>query len=299
MTAYNEAIEYIKAVSEESFRYQEIKLLIEQYYLGQAPKKELKNIMEQIKNNPFLLMKINGNRIELPSKDAIQIEQNKFNWIKKLMTNNNGEYKSNGYNFPFDPTELLEKFRKGNFINEKKQFQFYPTPREAVDELFQISPPLDNYKILEPSIGQGHIIKHLYEFCGWANYEVDAYELNTINRAILKKEHPEVNLLGHNFLEAEPNPVYDYVYMNPPFTVKGDKKHYLTHIEHALGFLNEYGELLAIAPSSFIDNESKRLKEFKEKYQNQIKNIRTIEKGAFKSSGTNVGTALVHIRFWD
>lgn len=250
-------------------------------------------------NHIFQHMTINGNRIELPSRETITIEQKELNWIKKLMKNNHGEYKSNGYNFPFDPTQLLENFRKGNFINEKKKFQFYPTPPEVVDELFQLSPPLDNYKILEPSIGQGHIIKHLYDFCGWAKYNVDGYELNEINRAILKQHHPEVNLLGHNFLEAEPNPIYDYVYMNPPFTVKGDKEHYLTHIEHALGFLNEYGELLSVAPSSFVESKSKRVFEFKNKYKDQIKNIRSVERGAFKSSDTNVETVIIYIRFWD
>jgi hypothetical protein len=238
---------------------------------------------------------VNGNRIELPSRDQIEISKQDYAQIKKLMLNNLGKYKNNGFEFSYNPADLLASFKTGQFVNLKKKFQFYATPEPVVEKMLDVLMPLMSLKILEPSVGQGHIIEAIIEWSpAWIEHEYYGYEINPINRGILNEKTLPVKLLGDNFLETECSPEYDAVIMNPPFTVKGDREHYLTHIEHALGFRNTVGELISVVPDSFSFSNAKRVKEFKAKYNGQFSVYDVLNAGDFKSSGTNVKCQILH-----
>lgn len=245
--------------------------------------------------NLFQYFTLNGDRIELPSRDVQEISKTDYAAIKKLMVNNLGKYKSNGFEFPYNPSDLLDNFKSGDFTNLKKKFQFYATPSAVVQKMLDIIVPLDELKILEPSVGQGHIIEAINEYKpSWVEHEYFAYEINPINRGILKEKNLNIELLGEDFLKATPEPLYDAVIMNPPFTIKGDKEHYLTHLEHAIGFRNPNGEIVCVAPDSFSFSNSKRVMEFKEKYKDQFYIYNVLNAGDFKTSGTNVKCVLIH-----
>lgn len=245
-------------------------------------------------NSIFNHFSVNGNRIELPEMSVVEISKQDYAQIKKIMLNNLGKYKKNGFNFPYNPAELLEKLKAGDNETMVKKFQFFPTPAEVMDKMLQITLPLEPLKILEPQAGQGHIIKEIKNFTSWdVGHTFHACELHPINRAILKEEHPDVEIIGENFLELEPDPTYDLVIMNPPFTTKGDKHHYLTHIEHAQKFLGKYGELISVVPDTFILSKDKRIIDYKN--ENDF-SIYKLDGGSFKSSGTMVETSLLQIK---
>ena len=85
-----------------------------------------------------------------------------------------------------------------------------------------------------------------------------------------------------NFLQVQPNPVFDYVLMNPPFV----GKHYQKHVEHARKFLKPGGTVLAILPVTAVTDH------------NYIDPGRGWDRwkdlpvGAFSESGTNINTGI-------
>lgn len=116
-----------------------------------------------------------------------------------------------------------------------------------------------NVRILEPSAGCGGIVSVLRDQ-GFTN--IDLVELDPINAAVLSNAGYRV--YQQNFLDFQPAEQYDYVLMNPPFSVKGDKEAYVTHILHAWSLLKEGGTLVAITPNGITFKDHKRVQELRE-----------------------------------
>jgi 16S rRNA G966 N2-methylase RsmD len=230
---------------------------------------------------------IQGEFIILPKREGVEIPRKSYEDFKKLITDNLGEYKNNAFSFPFPPQVLLEKIRNGEKPSLKKERQYFSTPKEVAYEMFNVILPLEPLKILEPSAGQGALIEALQDFAPYVEHEITAIELDEINAEILRQKGIEV--IQGDFLYQEPMPIFDVVYMNPPFNIKGNKNTYLRHIEHAISFLNEYGSLVSVVPSSM--EYSSQGKEFMKKHGGYLKR----HDGNFKSSGTSVSTLLYYM----
>lgn len=127
---------------------------------------------------------------------------------------------------------------------KKKKFQYFPTPPELCDfiiEYYALIQPTD--KILEPSAGGGNFIKSIQKYN--PTMTVDCYELQPdLNKELTLL--PNVTVLGTDFLAATPVPIYDKIYMNPPFAKHQD----LEHIQHAYKFLKPGGRLVSIISKS-------------------------------------------------
>lgn len=159
-----------------------------------------------------------------------------------------------------------------------KDLQYYPTPKSVIDRYLIPNIHLENAKVLEPSCGCGRILDALKG----KGAVVSGVEFDSGRAAESRsKGH---NVLQANFLEVEPDPVYDYVVMNPPFY----GRHYAKHIKHAYKFLKDNGSLYSILPSSarYDHNE---LDEFGCSWTD-------LPVGSFSESGTNINTSLVAIR---
>lgn len=230
-----------------------------------------------------------------------QVDQSLYLEIKSILTNNLGKWKGGkiqGFQFDYDPTQLLIRLQNGEEVNFKKKFQFFPTPPEVVDKMIQVVLPEADSSILEPSAGQGHIIQAIQEFQSWAEYGFDAIEIHPVNQGILRKKG--INVVGDDFLKWTTEKRYDYIFMNPPFK-EGSKNVWIDHIKHAVKFLKEKGELVAVAPASASFVSNGEIKEFREEWlplhNGYIYDI--IPKGAFKSSGTGVKSVIIHINYMD
>lgn len=153
-----------------------------------------------------------------------------------------------------------------------KDLQYYPTPKAVIEKImYEFYIPKGSY-VLEPSCGCGRILDALTaKGCKSFGVEVDAGRA----REARDKGH---SVICANFLELQPNPVYDFVVMNPPFY----GTHYAKHIEHAKKFLKDKGTLISVLPATARYDHG------------LLKDGRWIDLpvGSFRESGTNINTTI-------
>jgi SAM-dependent methyltransferase len=126
-----------------------------------------------------------------------------------------------------------------------KDLQFYPTPDAIADKIVQKAFPRGGMRILEPSCGDGAILKAVQRFAKKERVQglrVAGYEVDATRAACARQVGFSVTRA--NFLDVPPEPIFDMVLMNPPFY----GKHYQKHVEHARRFLKPDGVLYAILP---------------------------------------------------
>lgn len=229
-----------------------------------------------------------GNVIKLPNT---QLERKLYQEVAKALELIGGKWnrKFAGFVFQQDPTELLRKIATGEKRNLKKEFQFFATPEPIADYLVELAQLKNTDIILEPSCGQGAIIKAI-------NKAVKAiphcYELMEVNRLVLQKSNLKFNLIGEDFFEANSDVgAYTKIIANPPFSKNQD----LTHVLEMYNRLAVNGRLVSIVSTSWVQGSQKKQIEFREFLKSVNAQILDIEKGAFKESGTMIASKIIII----
>lgn len=195
-----------------------------------------------------------------------------------------------GFVFENDPTELLEQIANGEKRNLKKEFQFFATPDALADRLVEIAdiqPTDEPPMILEPSAGQGAIVKAINRSTGGC--DVYCYELMPTNQKILSKISTVV-LLGGDFLQHE-GEKFDYIIANPPFSKNQD----IDHIKKMYEVLAANGRMVTIASKHWQISSNKKETEFKAWLQSVNADVEDIDAGEFKESGTMVAGVIITI----
>ena len=235
---------------------------------------------------------IKGNIIKLP---AGQLERKLYQEVAKSLELIGGKWKGGktfGFVFPSDPTELLAQIANGEKRNLKKEFQFFATPDELADKLVELaninSTGFRNRSILEPSAGQGAIIKAIHKY--HPNTEVHYCELMDINRSILEKK-VEANFICNDFLKIPKGYCFDYIIANPPFSKNQD----IDHIKEMYNRLKYGGRMVTISSKHWLHSSNKKEMEFREWLSGVKASIEEIDKGEFKESGTMVGGLIITI----
>ncbi len=249
-------------------------------------KKPTAEALEVLKN-----CSIDGLVVKLPEG---QLERIVYTEVKKFLEQVGGKWKggkTQDFVFEEDPTELLQMQANGEGKNLKKEFQFFATPniiaQMIVCMLGTVTPDM---KILEPSAGDGALIK---ELCStFDDLFVDCFELMELNRKKLSKIK-NANLLGEDFLLAEGlEGKYDIIIANPPFTNNQD----ITHIWKMYECLKPGGRLITIASPSWTFGSQKKQIQFREWFEGLENTDRQdLDPGQFAESGTNVRTLLLTI----
>lgn len=201
-------------------------------------------------------------------------------------------------------------FATGSVVNAKQANQEFFTPPELVERVVdQVAsnhsfPHYRSTYILEPSAGQGALAKGMRDRPG----HKCQFVLVEQQRALadqLKAEwlggagNPQDNnvVLEMDFLKLTPKIFigFDVVIMNPPFSGGQD----MDHIEHAYKFLRTGGHLVAITSPSWHTGKSKRQRAFQDFVEDRLfsgtESMQHFEAGAFKQSGTNVATMMIHL----
>lgn len=180
----------------------------------------------------------------------------------------------------------------GQYVDAKKQFQFYETPAEVVQRMLdqcRYLATISESQILEPSAGQGAIAHELVS----RGAIVDCVELNP---AACAKLDGYRNLICGDFLKCSPNEVlrddYDFVFMNPPFARSQD----MQHVRHASQFLRPGGVLVAIMSPGYSFRQDRAAKEFRQWLMSHEFDAEDLPAGSFRSSGTMVSTVLLSIQ---
>lgn len=189
--------------------------------------------------------------------------------------------------------DVIRKFwaRISNEINKRKDitkklqqlYNFIPTPVSVIDKMIQKSGILTNtgtLRVLEPTAGIGHIVAQLFDKSldresKNLNLFVDMCEFLPANRNSLISifgDNPNMRLLEEpDFMQLDTSTVYDYIFMNPPFTIKQQDKtlYAVDFITKAYNNLKEGGKLVAILPP-FDFKQNKPFSTFKEFIKDKI-----------------------------
>jgi 16S rRNA G966 N2-methylase RsmD len=241
--------------------------------------------------NVFNHCSIDGNLIFPPSKDDMEIPAKLYADFKKLLTQNLGKWKAGktqAFEFPFEPSDLLTKLRAGEKPNYKQEWHYFPTPTAVVEEMLNTCIVEGKFKALEPSAGRGAIIEGINEMAGFmAELEWDAVEAEPINRGIL--EEKGINVVGEDFDTFETEKRYDIIYANPPF------KKDLQHVGKMLKLLDKGGCAVIVLPSNFKDKYQKQISEWEEQFESL--GFRDLPKNSFKESKTSIDTILLYAKF--
>lgn len=183
--------------------------------------------------------------------------------------------------FKDSPEDIIcDIINTGEFVSEKKAYQFFPTPEKLVKEILSSVEIRPDWACLEPSAGRGNIAKHLPN--------CDCVELNPSNREYLIQNG--FNLIHDDFMTFKPEKTYNAVVMNPPFEKQQDIK----HVTKAIGIASDL--LVAIVSASAMFRTDKSYIEFRELVATLGGTITPLPPKAFAESGTCVNTALVTIR---
>jgi len=239
--------------------------------------------IETLKNS-----KVEGMVVKLPEG---QLDRKTYTEVKAKLELIGGKWKGGkvmGFVFNEDPTELLEQIANGENRNIKKEYQFFATPDHLADRLVELADITNGHEILEPSAGQGAIIKAIHRSIADID-PISAYELMPINQTFISKIDGCV-LLGGDFLE-ECEKSFDRIIANPPFSKNQD----IQHVKKMYTHLNPGGRLVSIMSKHWQFSSNKKEVEFREWLDYVGAEVEEIESGEFKKSGTSIATCIVII----
>jgi hypothetical protein len=231
--------------------------------------------------------KIEGLVVKLP---PVQLERKLYQEVAKALELIGGKWKGGkvcGFVFQTHPTDLLEEIANGEKRNIKKEFQFFATPEKLADELVYLADLKNHDTILEPSAGQGAIIKSINKVC---DVVPDCYELMKINAIILIESKLKFNLIGSDFFNHD-GKTYSKIIANPPFTKNQD----IDHLKEMYECLSRGGRLVCITSESWVNGSQNKQVDFRKWLDKLEAEIIDIEKGSFKESGTMVGGKIIII----
>lgn len=230
---------------------------------------------------------VEGCVVKLPN---VQLERKLYQEVAKALELIGGKWKGGkvfGFVFLKDPTELLRMIANGEKKNLKKEFQFFATPELLADDLVRMANLKDDDTILEPSAGQGAIIKAINKV---SNVTPDCYELMDTNLIILKKSGLRFKLKGENFLEND-GTQYRKIIANPPFSKDQD----ILHITEMYKCLDFGGKIVCVMSECWVNSTRKSHESFRKWLGFINAEVIDVEKGAFKQSGTMIGSKIVII----
>lgn len=231
---------------------------------------------------------IDGNVVKLPNE---QLDRKLYQEVAKALELIGGKWKGGkvfGFVFTTDPTDLLGQIANGENRNLKKEFQYFATPSKLADKLVYLANLKNHDTILEPSAGQGAIIKAIRNVC---DVVPDCFELMDVNRSILANTGLQYNLIGFDFLESPKQKKYSKIIANPPFTKNQD----IDHLKEMYTCLSNGGRLVCITSESWVNGSQKKQVDFRQWLDDVNAEVIEIEKGSFKESGTMVGGKIVII----
>lgn len=224
---------------------------------------------------------IDGNTLKIVE----QLDRDLYVQVNKVLEGIGGKWnrKAKAHIFPSDPREIIWQIVEDKvveIVDEKKTYQFFRTPVEVIKLMIDYADIEVSHRVLEPSAGDGAILKELFYAAGMGKVAV---ELNSTMAAELRTKFPLTKIVEGDFLECNGSlGTFDRIIMNPPFTGGQD----IAHIKHAMKFLNPGGRIVAICANGSKQTEL-------------LKPLATIweelPEDAFKESGTGVRTVLLTI----
>lgn len=233
---------------------------------------------------------VSEGRVYLPP----ELERSLYLRVNEVLERLLGKWRRSAYAhvFPYDPTPMVTAVLETGLMPVKNPAAFFLTPEPVIDCMFEWPNlgPLEwkDYRVLEPSAGQGAIAERLRLM--YPNATLDVCELVGLNRNVLNQKGFDV--CAHDFLTYQPDEGYHLIMMNPPFSVEGDRLAYITHIRHAWELLRPGGRLVAITPAGWTFSTKSEERHFRQMVCD-FGYFAELERDAFRGSGTGVQTYLI------
>lgn len=232
---------------------------------------------------------VEGTVIKLPNT---QLERKLYQEVAKSLELIGGKWKGGktfGFVFETDPTDLLNQIANGEKRNLKKEYQFFATPKALAEKLVQLAEIKSYDTILEPSAGQGAIVKAIWNL--FPNKHIFGCELMDVNREILHKLGSFLDVVASDFLAYNPPFLFDKIIANPPFTKNQD----IDHLLKMYNCLSIGGRLVCITSESWAMGSQAKQVQFRQWLKEVDAEVIDIPSGTFKESGTMVGGKIVVI----
>lgn len=184
----------------------------------------------------------------------------------------------------------------------RQRTNFFPTPPELAAELAELL--ADNVRsdqplLLEPSAGNGNLVRALHEAFDLRSYVITAIEPeHGLAEHIGKHYRQDVKRMTfedygpHVYGQPCDTLAFDGVLMNPPFSVPGNRTIWIDHVLKAWSLLGLGGALVAIVPSGFAFREDRRHREIRALIT-QHGGHYDLPADAFATSGTSVNTVAI------
>jgi protein-L-isoaspartate O-methyltransferase len=231
--------------------------------------------------------RVEGMNVRLPDE---RLDRKLYQKVDEVLRALGGRWvgkKTMAHVFEESPAPVLDVALGTGTFTKPQDFGYFPTPPNLVEHILDMAALEPGMTVLEPSAGQGAIALAAAQRIGSIDL-VTVCELLPGNAKKLR-EAGFAAVKEQDFLGVAPEPLYDRVVMNPPFSGSADVK----HVMHAAKFLKPDGRLVAITSPSWDHNSFAISKEFKEFLGEAEASIQKVEAGAFRESGTEVATRIV------
>jgi len=239
--------------------------------------KEVLNILDEAK--------LNGNTIELTSG---QLDRKTYMAVNKVLEAMGGKWnrKEGGHVFSDDPTEILEGvLQTGEIVDAKQYFQAFNTPDELSERLVKLAEVQDDHVVLEPSAGEGAILRHLRGNVHFCEIQQKLYE-----KLCVMEFDGDLFPMEMDFLQFNPGPIYDRIIANPPFTRQQD----IDHVTHMIECCKPDGRVVSVMSNSVTFRTNSKTTTFKKLLADCRRyEWHEIPAGSFKKSGTMVSATIL------
>jgi predicted RNA methylase len=174
----------------------------------------------------------------------------------------------------------------GEVVSAKQALGFFETPPGVVARLIDLAELAAGLTVLEPSAGEGAIVKAIAPLVG----AVVACEIDPGRAAALRRQGITCLHEG-DFLALAPTISFDRVVMNPPFARRAD----IDHVRHALAFLKPGGRLVSVMAVGVTERVNRKAGDFRKLVADHGGFFEELPRDAFKPSGTGVATVIAVI----
>ncbi|MBY3789589.1 hypothetical protein HPQ32_14280 [Photobacterium carnosum] len=169
----------------------------------------------------------------------------------------------------------MERDLKRKVIANRNAFvDFFPTPETIATDIADLANIEPGMSVLEPSAGHGMLADAALKAGG----EVQTVEMAGDLIDILEAKGHKVE--GGDFMEYQPDQMYDRIVMNPPFSNDMD----IDHVQHAYEMLKPGGRMVAIVSSMAGNRQNKKNKAFREWLDDLAAEEQMLPDDAFKAS---------------
>ncbi|AIG81337.1 Hypothetical protein AJAP_42850 (plasmid) [Amycolatopsis japonica] len=187
----------------------------------------------------------------------------------------------------------------------RQRTNFFPTPPELAAELAGLLKRKIRWDgpllLLEPSAGNGNLVRALHEEFRMRDYFLTAIEPERgLAEHIGKHFRHEVRNItfeeyGPDVYDPAPEEAelrFDGILMNPPFNVPGNRTIWIDHVRKAWDMLAYDGTLVAIVPNSFSYREDRKYCEIRELIEEHGDHYE-LPGDTFANSGTSTITRVI------